>query len=158
MEQLRASGLDIELVLLERVSNDEVRTRMEDADVVVDQLIIGWYAMFAVEGMAMGKPVMCYLRDDLKELYVTAGFVKPDEIPIVECRPDTVKAVLKRLYRNRTEVHDLGLRSRMFVERHHSLGAVGAVFDRINRTIDVLPSTAPADNSEAIERHSGSRE
>ena len=148
VEELRASDLDIELILLEGVRNDEIRARMEEVDIVADQLIIGWYAMFALEGMAMEKPVLCYLRDDLKDLYVTTGLVGPDEIPIVECRPDTVKETIERLYRSREELGEIGRRSRAFVERHHSLDAVGAVFDRINRSIGVPPSAAPTEMSE----------
>lgn len=145
VEELRARGMDIELVLLERVSNKEIRTKMEEVDVVADQLIVGWYAMFALEGMAMEKPVLCYLRGDLKDLYITAGLVRPGEIPIVECRPDTVKETIERLYRNREELGDIGRRSRAFVERHHSLDAVGAVFDRINRSIGIPPSATPTE-------------
>ena len=152
VEELRESELDIELVLLERVSNEEVRAKMEEVDIIADQLIVGWYAMFALEGMAMGKPVLCYLRDDLKDLYVTAGLVGPDEIPIVECRPDTVKATIERLYRNREGLEEIGRRSRAFVERHHSLDAVGAVFDRINRSIGIQPSATPTE----MPRHTAS--
>ncbi len=153
VEELRAEGLDVELVLLEGVGNDEIRARMEEVDVIADQLIVGWYAMFALEGMAMGKPVMCYLREDLKELYVTAGLVKPDEIPIVDCRPENVEETIRRLYENRRDVNEIGRRSRAFVERHHSLEAVGAVFDRINRTIGVMPSAeSPGGIARADER------
>ena len=147
VEELRTRGMDIELVLLERVSNEDVRAKMKEVDVVADQLIIGWYAMFALEGMAMGKPVLCYLRDDLKDLYITAGLVEPGELPIVECRPDTVKETIERLYRNREKLDEIGRRSRAFVERHHSLEAVGSVFDRINRSIGIAPSGTPANTA-----------
>ena len=149
VEELRADNLDIELVLLEGVSNDEIRAMMEEVDIVADQLIMGWYAMFALEGMAMERPVLCYLRDDLKDLYVTAGLVKAGEIPIVECRPDTVKGTIKGLYMNRGKLGDIGRRSRIFVERHHSLNAVGGVFDRINRSIGLLPSIDPEGGTKA---------
>jgi glycosyltransferase involved in cell wall biosynthesis len=36
---------------------------MQEADVVVDQLIGGSFGYFAVEGMAFGKPVVCYIKD-----------------------------------------------------------------------------------------------
>ena len=152
VEELRTSGLDIELVLLEGVSNDEVRSRMQEVDIVADQLIVGWYAMFALEGMSMEKPVLCYLRDDLKDLYVTAGLVGPDELPIVECRPDTVKETIEELYGKREGLGEIGRRSRAFVERHHSLDAVGAVFDRINRSIGIPPSAT----STEMPRHAAS--
>ena len=34
------------------------------ADLVIDQVLGGWYGGFAVELMAMGKPVACYIRDE----------------------------------------------------------------------------------------------
>ena len=37
--------------------------RYRDADIVVDQLLAGWYGGFAVEAMALGKPVIAYLRE-----------------------------------------------------------------------------------------------
>ena len=155
VEELRAHGLDIHLVLLEGVNNDEIRAKMEEVHVVADQLIIGWYGMFAVEGMAMSKPVLCYLRDDLKDLYITAGLLEPDEIPIVECCPDSVKDTIARLYRQRNNLSEVGRRSREFVERHHSLCAVGAVLDRINQDIGVLPSTRAMDSAETTAQAGG---
>ena len=37
------------------------------ADVIVDQLRCGSHGVFAVEAMATGKPVLCYIRDELVE-------------------------------------------------------------------------------------------
>ncbi len=145
VEELRADGLDIELVLLERAGNDEIRAIMAEVDVVADQLIIGWYAMFALEGMAMGKPVLCYLRDDLKKLFVASGLLEPGELPFVECCPTTVKEAIKRLYNNRDELAEMGCQSRAFAERHNSLHAIGGILDQINKSIDVFPSTGPID-------------
>ena len=61
-EELAAEGVPVELELLERVPNTKVHERMAYADIVADQFIIGWYAMFAIEAMSMGKPVLCYLQ------------------------------------------------------------------------------------------------
>jgi hypothetical protein len=83
--------------------------------------------------------VLCYLRPDLVDLYVGAGLVKPDEIPIINCSPLTVKETIRDLLARRDELPELGQRSRAFVENHHSLESIGAVFDRINRSIGVEP-------------------
>lgn len=144
VEQLRAEGCPVELILLERVPNDRVRDTIRSADVIADQLIVGWYAMFALEGMAMCKPVLCYLRPDLKALYERAGLIAPGEIPIVECSPETVKAAIRDLVERRSELPALGRRSREYALRHHSLDAIGAVFDRINRKMGVDPKGAAA--------------
>ena len=42
----------------------EARERYERADIVVDQLNAGWYGLFAIEAMALGKPVVTSLHED----------------------------------------------------------------------------------------------
>jgi glycosyltransferase involved in cell wall biosynthesis len=139
VDELIEEGLDIELILAERVSNQEIKRLMAAADIVVDQLIVGWYAMFAIEAMAMEKPVLCYLRQDLMELFVTSGLVAADEIPILNCSPLTIKETLRSLVLNRDELPDIGKRSRAYVMKHHSIQVVGKVFDEINRSIGLKP-------------------
>jgi hypothetical protein len=90
--------------------------------------------------MAMGKPVLCYLRPDLEALYIGAGLVGVDEIPIVRCSPCTVKEHIRELALNRAKLGGIGKRSREFVLKHHSMQAVGKVFDIINGSLGITPS------------------
>jgi glycosyltransferase involved in cell wall biosynthesis len=142
VDELRAEGVAVELVMLERVPNDKIREVMASVDVVADQLVVGWYAMFALEAMAMGKPVLCFLRPDLIDLYAFAGLMGRDEAPLVRCDPFTVKDVIRGLADDRTQLAGLGVRGRVFVEAHHSLAFVGGVFARINRSLGVEPGRA----------------
>lgn len=142
VDELRAEGVDLELVLLERVPNDQVRQVMESVDVVADQCIIGWYAMFCLEALAMGKPVLCYLRDDLVDLYAMAGLVRRDEFPHVNCTPFTVKDVIRDLALNRDRLPGIGRRSREFAVRHHATEVVGPMLERATRAAGVAPSRA----------------
>lgn len=144
VEELRAEGRNVELVLVQKRPNDEIRALMADVDVVADQLIIGWYAMFAIEAMAMAKPVLCYLREDLKRLYVNAGLVGESEIPLVQCTPTTVKDTLRTLMDDRQALNEAGRRGPEYVRRHHSTESVGKVFAAINRSIGLMPSGPPA--------------
>ena len=141
--ELNAEGLDIELVIVERVSNAEVRRMIQACDLVIDQLVIGWYAMFAIEAMASGKPVICHLRADLGALYVGAGLLESfDEIPIIRADVHSLKAVLRRLYQNRTELDMAGARGRGYVERHHSTDSISRVFATILRPLIGAPAAA----------------
>ena len=63
--KLQKEGEEIELKLLEKVSNGKVLEEIERADLVIDQLVIGWYAMFTLESLSLGTPVICYLRKRL---------------------------------------------------------------------------------------------
>jgi len=137
IEQLKSEGLDIELILLRGVPNSEIREAMADADLVADQFVIGWYAMFAIEAMAMGKPVLCYLREDLIELYVKAGLVAEDEIPLINTDLRDIAAKIRWAYHNREEIRALGRKGREFVKMHHSTEYVGSVFAEILNEIGI---------------------
>ena len=57
-------GLDADLVLVEGLHHDEAFERYREADIVVDQLNAGWYGLFAIECMALGKPVVTFLHEE----------------------------------------------------------------------------------------------
>lgn len=139
VDELRAEGRDVELVLVQKLPNSEIRALMSEVDVVADQLIIGWYAMFAIEAMAMGKPVLCYLRDDLKRFYTDVGLVGDSEIPLIQTTPATVKDTLRQLMDHPDLLEDAGRRGPAYVRRHHSTDSVGRVFAAINRSIGLMP-------------------
>ena len=63
VESLRAKGAPVELDLIEGVPNAEARLRYAAADIVVDQLRVGWYGMLAIESMALAKPVVVHLDE-----------------------------------------------------------------------------------------------
>ncbi|TWC53430.1 glycosyltransferase involved in cell wall biosynthesis [Pseudomonas sp. SJZ080] len=132
VEELREEGLDIELVMVERVPNEEVRRLILEADIIVDQLVIGWYAMFAIEAMASGKPVICHLRRDLEELYVVTDLLQGfDEIPIIRANACSFKEVIRTLYVDRDILVAAAEKGRGYVDRHHSVEAISLVFSKI---------------------------
>jgi len=147
VEALKQEGVAVDLEILEGVPNDEIRRAIARADIVVDQLIIGWYAMFAIEAMAMGKPLLCYLRPDLKRFYEGAGLVEPDEIPIVECSTVTVKETIRRLALHRETLPEIGRRCRRYVVKHHSLDHVGRVFTAANRSMGLAAGGRTAETT-----------
>lgn len=51
-----------------------------------------------------------------------------------------LKDVIRELTSDRERLIEIGRRGREYVAKHHSIQAVGAVFDRINRSIGIEPS------------------
>lgn len=117
VERLRAEAIDFEFVLVEGLTRERAREVYERADLLVDQLLAGWYGGLAVELMALGKPVVAYIRrEDLDG--VPAGL--RDELPFIEARPETIVDVLRRcLTTDRELLPELGARSRRYVEHWH---------------------------------------
>ena len=96
VDNLKAEGHDVELVLVEQLSNLEILELILSVDLVIDQLIVGWYAMFAIESL-VGKPVVCFLRDDLFNLYRAKGLISPNEPPLINVAPLNLKEELREL-------------------------------------------------------------
>lgn len=143
VEQLRKEGCPVELVTIENQPNEIVKKSIRQADVIADQLIIGWYAMFAIEGMAMRRPVLCYLRSDLVEFYVESGLWVKDEIPLVNTTHDSIIEQIRMFLKKPNEIAEIGNVSRQFVKKHHSIEVIGNVFRAINKSLGVYPTCTP---------------
>ena len=117
VDALRGRGAPIELDLIEGVPNREARLRYATADVIVDQLKIGWYGMFAIESMALGKPVVVHLDEEAAaETEEAFGL----ELPLVRADEGNLENVLAGLLEVRETLPELGRRSREYVERVHA--------------------------------------
>jgi glycosyltransferase involved in cell wall biosynthesis len=127
---LREEGLPVDLVLVEGKPNEEARREYERADVVADQFLLGAYALFAIEGMALGKPVLCYLNPRFAPQHP-----EWQRCPIVNANPDTLQDELRRLVTDASLRRELGARGPAYVRDVHSLEAVGARLDEIYRRL-----------------------
>ncbi len=108
-----------ELRLVEGLPRAEALEVYAQADILVDQLRLGWYGALAVEAMALGVPVVAYL--DAEDL---ARIPPPmrEELPIRSASPDSLAAVLATLLEDGALRHELGRRGLGFVRRwHHPL-------------------------------------
>jgi len=140
IERLQAQGYAIELVSATGIANSDVIALFKSCDIVADQFIAGFHGYTALEAMALGKPVLCYLRNpDM--------VIDPANCPILNCSPDALEDVLRGCFDGEFDLIELGRRSRSYVEHYYSLEAVAirlgqlyletAAFpDRVNRMID----------------------
>ncbi len=109
-------GLDVELDIVEGLRHDEARRRYERADIVVDQLNAGWYGIFALEAMALGKPVLSYLRAEaVQETEKALGV----DVPILPVTKETLRGQIAELAASAERRRQIGAASRTYVERVH---------------------------------------
>ena len=109
-------GLDADLEIVEGLHHDEAFERYRNADIVVDQLNAGWYGLFAIESMALGKPVVTFLHEEAvrrtEEAFATT-------IPIVSATADSLREQLRPLVADANERRRRGEASRAYVELVH---------------------------------------
>jgi len=127
VEELKTGGENVELVLVENIPYSQVKSLYESVDLLVDQVLVGWYGGLAVELMALGKPIVAYLRE--KDLDFLPQAMRED-IPVVNAEPARLKDALKRLIRDPALRQSLGERSRAYVERWHHPRMVAEITTR----------------------------
>jgi glycosyltransferase involved in cell wall biosynthesis len=113
--------LGVELRIVEGLPHDEARRRYEEADIVVDQLNAGWYGLFAIEAMALGKPVVTFLHEEAVERTEAAFGTR---VPIVSATAETLADRLRPLVEDAQERRRVGAESRAYVERVHDVERV----------------------------------
>lgn len=132
-------GLDFEFRLVEGMSRAEARAVYERADLLIDQLVCGWYGGLTVEFMALAKPVICYVReDDLK--FIPAQM--RSELPVINASPATIYSVLKNcLTVDKGRLPTIGRQGRDYVERWHDPLQIAA---RLKRDYEAALSSRAA--------------
>ncbi|MCD6482794.1 MAG: hypothetical protein J7K83_00805, partial [Candidatus Aenigmarchaeota archaeon] len=117
IEKLKNKGYDFEFILPnKKISNDEVLKLLKDADIVIDQVLLGSFGKFAVEAMAHGKIVITYIRPDVEA--IMKGFY--DEIPpLINANVDNLVDVIETVLKMSPEkMKEYGMKGRKFVEKY----------------------------------------
>lgn len=104
---------NIDYIELHNLPHSEVLSIIQSADIFIDQIVLGSYAMAAMEAMCYGKPVIAYILPVLLE----NGINK--ECPIVNVTHLTLESELEKLICNPELRYKLGKESRDYVEKYH---------------------------------------
>ncbi|MGA9151493.1 MAG: glycosyltransferase [Candidatus Nitrosopolaris sp.] len=99
-----------------------------NCDVAVGKLLpdVGWFGKFELEGMALGKPVIAYVHDELYEKY------RP---PIYRTTENTFKRDLRSLLDDNTERERLAKEGQIYIKKFHS---VENIVKTVNKCYSVM--------------------
>ncbi len=98
--------------LLHNLPRSEALRTVAACDVFLDQFTIGAEGLAALEAMALGKPVVCFIKPSLRPRY-------PDSLPIVVADQNSLAETVAGLLADGQRRHDIGVRSRQYVEAYH---------------------------------------
>lgn len=117
LETLYPSRIDF--ILIENLSNQAAMEIYKAADLVIDQLIIGWYGAFSVECMKMGKPIMVYIhQEDLVHIPPEMALDLMDSV--VNTNILDIQAHIERIILNKQILLEYSAKSLYFVEKWHN--------------------------------------
>lgn len=127
INKLRSENVDFDFELLTGKTNPEIIEAIRNCDILIDQVVAGWYGLISIEAMALGKTVVCYIKDELYSYL-------PD-LPIRNLNPDNLINGLKKLINDRDQLSKSGKLGRQFVEKYHDHVKNSAMI--LKRTIEV---------------------
>lgn len=145
LQDMADRGL-IEYRRLEGVPPEQMPALVADADVVLDQFVLGLYSVMAVQGMFAGRLVVAHVADRVRDRV-------PGELPIVEAGPDDVVEVLQRVLDARDTYRDVAVAGLAYARRVHdgtlSARALAPFVGRAGATMTGPHDPPSADLSEA---------
>jgi hypothetical protein len=113
IRELQNEGHNVEMMHIERVPNKVVRFYQAQADIVVDQLLVGGGGQNSRECLALGKPVLTRMHPQQFDVFKrsSAPFNPP---PYIAVERDTLKAELLRLIKSPELRNEVGRKSAQF--------------------------------------------
>ncbi|HEY3962103.1 MAG TPA: hypothetical protein VGL84_06210 [Gaiellaceae bacterium] len=127
-------GLDADLEIIEGLPHDEAFERYRNADIVVDQLNAGWYGVFAIECLALGKPVVTFLHDEAVRRTEEAYGV---EVPLLSATAETLREALRPLVADAALRRSVGAASRAYAAKLHDIDQIaGQLVGLYERVLD----------------------
>lgn len=114
--RLKARGLPVELIMAENLPHHKIKELYELSDIGIDQVLYGWHGKVSVELMALGKPVVCNISEELRRH-------RPD-LPILHGSPENLDLVLEELIMNPDMRMRIGKQSMEYASRYHNVEVI----------------------------------
>jgi len=111
LEKLKENGFQFEPVILDKLSHQEIKEKLSQIDILVDDVLCNTTGKLSLEAMASGCAVLCGLDKKFQGL--------PEECPAVASFADTLYGNLKDLLENPEKIYKLAARGRDYIERYH---------------------------------------
>ncbi len=119
LANLEKKHSNIEIQIIENIPHEEALKLYQEADLVIDQVLIGWYGGFAVEVMKMGKPVAVNIREeDLK--FIPNDMANDLKESIINITPFNIEETLDRYIQNKKLLYEKSKKVVAYVKKWHN--------------------------------------
>lgn len=110
---------EIEVILVEGLPYEKALQIYRQADLIIDQMLLGWYGAFAVEAMLMGKPVVVYIESD--DLHFVPKAMSKDLLEtVIHASPKNIYDVLERSIQDRLFLKERAESGLEYAHKWHS--------------------------------------
>lgn len=127
-----SKSLNFNFRLISGIPRHEALQLVQKADIFLDQFVLGDRGLAALEAMAYGKPVICYIKPSLVKAY-------PSECPIINATQEQLTDVLASLIQKPNQRHEIGRQSRAFMENYHDADKVVSQLISVYQKVITVP-------------------
>lgn len=117
---------NIRVLLVEKTPHQEALEIYKQADLVIDQVLGGWYGSFAVEAMKMGKPVAVFIREEDLQ-FIPERMAEDLREAVIHIDPVNMERVLEEYLENPGRLALKSEAGRAYVHRWHDPLYVGGI-------------------------------
>jgi hypothetical protein len=96
------------------VPPNEVAKLIEQADVVVEQVVLGLYSVMSIQAMAAGRLAIAHVPDRIRKRTLTG------DIPVLDATGENLEDVIRDFLLNPQPYEQMASRGPSFVERLHT--------------------------------------
>lgn len=89
-----------DFVSVENIPHKTALNLYQKADIVIDQLLVGWYGAFAIEVMSMGKPTICKITEENLP-FIPKQMAHDVKNAFIKADPSNIKDVLLKCIEDR---------------------------------------------------------
>ena len=122
---------DFDFQLIHRIPHAEAMEIYKRADLIIDQLILGFHGILAIEAMALGKPVVVYLDEAGQKFF-------HKDIPTINANPDNIREVIEWALSNKEKIKELGRRGPHHVKENHDAAKIAKFLLEQYETVPLL--------------------
>lgn len=116
VDRLIEEGYKINLDICENISHDELKERYKKCHISVVALMGGWYGTAGIEAMAIGRPIITFIRPSLFK-YTD---LKEEDLPIISANKETIYVTLKEILNKKYNLNQLSYDAHRFVNNFHN--------------------------------------
>jgi hypothetical protein len=92
----------------------DLLNKMSGADIVIDQLVIGWYGLKTVEALMLNCEVVCFIDDQLRNYL-------PENAPIIDANILNLETILKQSIRKILSGEVTDSNKQEYVKKYHNI-------------------------------------
>jgi hypothetical protein len=115
LEKSKIKGFEFEMIV--GLNQEEYLAKLMNADILIDQLIVGWYGISALQALQCNVLTIVYLTDEKLKLM-------PD-CPIVNANPNNLADILIDLVARPDLIESIRNKGKTFYQKYHHPQVVG---------------------------------